>query len=119
MKVLNYGTLNSEYIEERDSVMIDDALIAAARDGKNIRLLKAFARGECDNLTKDNYSSLMRQVLYTANLNDHDEVIKEMFGINLEVLEFYDKNLLGYDNIKHIHAELSGEIVVVVDESST
>lgn len=121
-KVLNYGTLigGSGYIERFDAVKVEDALIEAARDGKNIGLLKSFARGDCDGLTQDSYGSLMRQVLYVANLNNHDEVIKAMLGINPKSLDFYDTSLLGYDHIRNIYTELSGETGIdVADESST
>lgn len=121
-KVLNYGTLSvgSGYIERFDAVKIEDEIIEATRDGKNMGLLKSFARGDCNGLIQDGYGSLMRQVLYIANLNDHDEVIKAMLGINPKGLDFYDTSLLGYDHIKHIYTELSGETGIdVVDESST
>lgn len=122
-KVLNYSTLDGVqvgYIERRDPVKIEDALIEAARDGKNIDLLIAFARGEYNATTKEGYGSLIRQVLYTANLKDHDEVIKAVLGVNPESIGFYDKDLLGYDHVASIHAELSGESGAdVVDESST
>ena len=103
-KVLNYGALNgvqAGYIERSDSVKIDDALIEAARDGENINLLRAFAQGKYDFTTKE-YGSLMRQVLYTANLKAHDEVIWAVLGVNPESIEFYDKDLLGYDNVASI-----------------
>lgn len=119
-KVLNYGTLDGfhrGYVERRDAVKLEDALIEAARDGKDMDLLIAFARG--DYATEEGYGSLMRQLLYTASLNDHDNVIKAVLGINPKGIEFYDKNLLGFDHVKSIHAELFGESAAdVVDESS-
>ena len=65
-KVLNYGTLigGSGYIERFDAVKVEDALIEAARDGKNIGLLKSFARGDCDGLTCNSLMQIQFQVVY-------------------------------------------------------
>ena len=110
-KTLNYGTLSfpgGGYVEQyREQVKIEDAIIDAARDGKHLDLLIAFAQGSY--ATEEAFGPLIRQVLYTANLNDHDEVIKAVLGVNPKSIEFYDKDLLGYDHVKSIHAELSGE----------
>ncbi len=91
-----------------DSVDLEDAIIVAARDGSNIALLKAFAKGNySEALSK--FSDLMARVLYTAHMNKHDDVIKAILGENPQNIEAYDSRTLGYDHIADIHAKLSGE----------
>ena len=120
-KTLNYGTLGQEFssgyaAEYREAADLEDAIIVAARDGSNIALLKAFARGNySEDLSK--FPDLMARVLYTAHMNQHDDVIKAILDENPQSIEAYDSRTLGYDHIADIHAELSGESSDSADSS--
>lgn len=112
-KTLNYGTLGQEFssgyaAEYREAADLEDAIIVAARDGSNIALLKAFARGNySEDLSK--FPDLMARVLFTAHMNQHDDVIEAILGEDPKSIKAYDKHTIGYDHIVSIQAELSGE----------
>ncbi len=106
-----FGTAFSGYIEvQRELIDLENAIIVAARDGDSIDLLKAFAVGNFDGALEERVDTIMRAVLYTAYMNEHNSVIKAIFNVRPSSFNSYNKNFIGYDHVANLHAQiLEGE----------